>query len=75
MALQYLIRLLIMTHKPPVTEYRDAQATLRKAMRDYENYDVDPNDSASLAEAHRLWNEAMKANDALLGAAAKRPVS
>lgn len=53
------------------TEYRDLQAVARRAMKAYENFDLDGNDSASLAEAHRLWNEAIDANDALVAASAK----
>jgi hypothetical protein len=70
MALQYIIRLLNMTNITPETEYRDLQATLQKAMKAYENYDVDPTDPDSLAEHRRLWDDAMKANDALLASAA-----
>jgi hypothetical protein len=72
MALQHLIRLLIMTHKPPVTEYRDLQAVLHIAMKAFETYDVDPDDPASLAEARRLWNAAMDANGDLISASAPR---
>jgi hypothetical protein len=72
MALQYIIRLLNMTHITPVTEYRDLQATLHKAMKAYENYDVDTDDPESLAKARSLWDEAMKANEALIDAGTRR---
>jgi hypothetical protein len=73
MALQYLIRLLAMTHKPPVAEYRDLQAVLHKAMKAYENYNVDTDDPESLAKARSLWDEAIKANEALIAASVRRP--
>jgi hypothetical protein len=70
MALQNIIRLLNMTRITPETEYRDLQADLHKAMKAYEDYDVDPTDPDSLSEHRRLWDGAMKANEALLAAAA-----
>ena len=59
-----------MTRITPEKVYRDLQAGLQKAMRAYENYPLDADDPASFAEARRLWDAAMDANEALLAAAA-----
>lgn len=60
-----------MVHKPFVTEYRDLQAVLHKAMKAFEIYDTDPDDPDSLTEARRRWDEAVRANDALMAASAE----
>lgn len=72
MVLQHLIRLLIMTHKPPETEHRDLQAILHRAMKAFETYDIDSGEPASLAEARRLWDAAIDANGDFISASAPR---
>ncbi len=61
-----------MTREPSVTDYRDLQGDLHKATKAYEDYDVDPSDPDSCAEARRLWDAAMDATDDFIAASAPR---
>ena len=51
--------------------YNDLQATLQKAMKAYEAFDVDIDDPNSCAEARLLWDAAMAANGDLIKASTR----